>query len=216
METLRLTPDAALTLLAQRAEALLARPGRTVLGLAGGPGAGKSTLAERLVAALGPPAAYVPMDGFHLPHARLDALGLVADKGMPHTFDGAAYAACLMALKTAREPVPVPVYSRKIEDVVAAGLVIPATARLLVTEGNYLLLDTEPWRGVRPLLDLAVYLEVPRALARARLLRRHAAEGLFTEARNLAHVARVDLANFDLVAASRPRADLAIALVTET
>ena len=216
MEILSLTPDEALALLSQRAAALMGRPGRTVLGLAGGPGVGKSTLAKRLVAALGPVAAYVPMDGFHLPHARLDALGLVADKGMTHTFDGAGFAACLAALKAAREPVPVPAYSRRIEDVVADALTIPASARLLVTEGNYLLLDAAPWHQVRPLLDLAVYLEVPRALARARLLRRHAAEGLFTEARNLAHVARVDLANFDLVAASRPRADLAIALVTET
>ncbi len=216
METLRLTPDAALAVLARRAEALLARPGRAVLGIAGGPGAGKSTLAERLVAALGPVAAYVPMDGFHLPHAQLERMGLVADKGMPHTFDGAAFAACLAALRVAAAPMQVPGYSRKIEDVVENAIAVAAPARLLVTEGNYLLVETAPWDEVRPLLDLAVYLDVPRATAQARLLARHAAEGLFTEARNRAHVERVDLPNFDLVARSRSRADIAIAVIAES
>jgi len=216
MEKLRLTPDDALALLAQRAAVLLSRPGRAVLGLAGGPGVGNSPLAEQLVAALGPVAAYVPMDGFHLPHAQLERMGLAADKGMPHTFDGAAYAARLAALKTARGPMPVPAYSRQIEDVVDDAIAIPATARLLVTEGNYLLLHAAPWQRVRPLLDLAVHLDVPRDLARTRLLRRHAAAGLFTAARNLAHVERVDLANYDLVTGSRPRADIAISLIAET
>src|SRR5690242_19073508 len=89
---LSLTPEAALTYLRSEAETLLARSGRHVLGIAGGPGTGKYTLAEQLVDVLGPIAAYVPMDGFHMKHAKLEANGTAIDKGMPHTFEGAAFA----------------------------------------------------------------------------------------------------------------------------
>jgi pantothenate kinase len=193
---------------------MLARPGRRVLGIAGGPGVGKSTLALDLVKALGPAAAYVPMDGFHMKHAKLEALGTASDKGMPHTFEGAAFAEFLAALKAASGPMAGPGYSRKIEDVIENALVVPAEARLLVVEGNYLLLSMAPWWRVRPLLDRAVFIEVPREVVRARLLKRHGEEGLFTEERNRAHVERVDLANYDLVMRSAPRADVTIRLVT--
>src|SRR5690242_13471989 len=99
--SLTLTPEAALDHLRAEADALLARPGRQVLGIAGGPGVGKSTLAVRLVEMVGPSAAYVPMDGFHMKHAKLEALGTAADKGMPHTFEGAAFADFLAGLKAA-------------------------------------------------------------------------------------------------------------------
>lgn len=211
---MRLSPGAALDTLRGEADALLAQPGRNVLGIVGGPGAGKSTLAQELVAALVDVAAYVPMDGFHMKHSKLEALGTAGDKGMPHTFEGAAFADFLGALKDADGPVSGPGYSRRIEDVVDDAFVVPASARLLVTEGNYLLLATAPWWRVRPLLDRAVFLDVPREIVRARLLKRHAAEGLFTEARNREHVERVDLANYDLVQRSRSRADLVIEIVT--
>jgi len=196
------------------------RPGRSVLGLVGGPGVGKSMLAMRLVARLNAAtpglAAYVPMDGFHMKHAKLEALEAVADKGMPHTFESAAFAGFLAALKAATGPVNGPGYSRTIEDVVPDAFTVTAEARLLVAEGNYLLLASSPWWQVRPLLDLAVFIEVPRETVRARLMKRHAEEGLFTEERNRAHIERVDLPNYDLVMRSKPRADLAITLLTET
>lgn len=213
--TFELTPEDALALLHREAAALLARPERTVLGIAGGPGVGKSTIAQKLVAELGPVAAYIPMDGFHMKHAKLEQLGTAADKGMPHTFEGAAFADFLAALKTATGPMTGPGYSRKIEDVIDDALSVPATTRLLVAEGNYLLLATAPWWRVKPLLDLAAYLEIPTDKARARLLKRHAENGLFTEERNRAHVERVDLVNFDTVQRSRPRADIAIDLITD-
>jgi pantothenate kinase len=195
---------------------MLARPGRQVLGIAGGPGVGKSTLAVRLVEMLGPSAAYVPMDGFHMKHAKLEALGTAADKGMPHTFEGAAFADFLARLKAATGPMAGPGYSRKTEDVVEAAFTVPAEARLLVVEGNYLLLSAAPWWQLRPLLDRAVFLEVPRDVVRARLMKRHGEEGLFTEERNRAHVERVDLSNYDLVMRSAPQADVVIRLVTES
>ena len=212
---LSLTPEAALEHLRDEAGALLARPGRQVLGIAGGPGVGKSTMAMRLVEMVGPEAAYVPMDGFHMKHAKLEALGTAADKGMPHTFEGAAFAEFLGTLKAATGPMAGPGYSRKIEDVVEDAFLVPAEARLLVVEGNYLLLSTAPWWRVRPLLDRAVFLEVPREMVRARLMKRHAEEGLFTEERNRAHVERVDLSNYDLVMRSAPRADVVIRVVTD-
>ena len=210
----RLAPDDALALLRREAPALLAQPGRRVLGIAGGPGVGKSTLAQRLAAELGPIAAYVPMDGFHMKHSKLEALGTAADKGMPHTFEGAAFADFLAQLKAATGDMNGPGYSRKIEDVVDDAFTVPATTRLLVVEGNYLLLATAPWWQVKPLLDRAVFIEVPRETVRARLMARHAEEGLFTEERNRAHIERVDLVNYDTVMRSKPRADIAIEIVT--
>jgi pantothenate kinase len=214
-QSFSLTPEEALGHLGGEAENLLARPGRLVLGIAGGPGVGKSTLAQRLVAELGGASAYVPMDGFHMRHAKLEALGTVADKGMPHTFEATAFAEFLAALKRATGDMTGPGYSRKIEDVVDDAFTVSASTRLLVVEGNYLLLAMAPWWKVKPLLDRAMFVSVPRELVRMRLMKRHAEEGLFTEERNRAHVERVDLANYDLVMRSRPRADVVIDLITD-
>lgn len=213
-QVLSLTPDEALAFLLAQAHALPADR-RTVIGIAGGPGTGKSTIATELVQALGPVAAYVPMDGFHMVHSKLIELGTVADKGAPHTFEGEAFAAFISTLRTASGPVSGPGYSRAIEDVVQNAFIIAAESRILVAEGNYLLLQDPPWHGVRPQLDLAVFITVPREKVRARLTRRHAEHGLFSEERNRQHIERVDLANYDLVQRSRPRADIAIDLVTD-
>jgi len=155
------------------------------------------------------------MDGFHMRHAKLETLGTVKDKGAPHTFEGAAFAEFLAGVKAATGVVSGPGYSREIEDVVVDAFVVPAAVRVLVVEGNYLLLANAPWWQVRPLLDLAVFLDVPRDKVKARLMERHAEHGLFSAERNREHVERVDLANYDLVKRSRGRADLAIDLVTE-
>lgn len=220
-QTLSLTPQAALAFLLEHARDLARRlPGRIAIGLAGGPGVGKSTLAVELVEALNAQtpglAAYVPMDGFHMLHAKLEAMGTVADKGAPHTFEGAAFADFLERLKTATTNVGGPSYSRKIEDVVENAFTVPAAVRILVVEGNYLLLTEPPWDSIKSLLDSAIFIAVPRETVRARLLKRHAEEGLFSEERNREHIERVDLANYDLVARSWPRADIAIDLVTDS
>lgn len=219
-QELNLTPAQALTWLTERAAAVSAAHSRRVaIGLAGGPGVGKSTLAVQLVEALNATvpgsAAYVPMDGFHMLHAKLEGLGTVKDKGAPHTFEGGAFADFLAGLKTADGPVSGPGYSREIEDVVLDAFIVPAAVKVLVVEGNYLLLANAPWWRIKPILDLAVFIDLPRDKVRARLLKRHAEHGLFSEARNREHVERVDLANFDLVHRSRSRADAIIDLVTE-
>lgn len=217
-EVLALSPEEALAFLVERAEALLGEE-RAIIGIAGGPGVGKSTIATELVAGLNARtpgvAAYVPMDGFHMRHAKLVALGTDKDKGTPHTFEGEAFAQFLATLKAATTDVKGPGYSRAIEDVVDDQFTVPAGARLLVTEGNYLLVANSPWWQVRPLLDYAVFIDVPREKVRARLLKRHAEYGLFTEERNREHVERVDLANYDLVGRSKGRADVVLELITE-
>lgn len=215
-----LTPEAALQRMIDEAERLQARSERRViLGIAGGPGVGKSTLTTQLVDALNArtpgSAAYLPMDGFHMLHRKLEELGTAKEKGAPHTFEAGAFADFLATAKAATTTVRAPGYSRKIEDVVQDAYIIPAAARIVVVEGNYLLLASPPWQRVAPQLDFAIFVQVPRATVRERLLKRHGAEGLFSEERNRRHVDTVDLANYDLVAASRDRADLAIDIQTE-
>ena len=215
-----LTPKAAVPFLAERAIAIAEQAGRRVLiGIAGGPGTGKSTIAAEVVEALNAAnpgvAALVPMDGFHMRHNKLEGLGTVKDKGAPHTFEGVAFVAYLVSLKAATGPISGPSYSRQIEDVVDNAFVVPGTARILIVEGNYLLLANPPWDGVKPLLDLAVFIHLDREKVRTRLMKRHAEAGLFSEERNREHIARVDLANYDLIEMSAPRADLQIDIDSE-
>ena len=217
-----LTPEAAVALIAARAQAIAAaRPGRVLVGIAGGPGVGKSTVAVEAVEALNAQtpglAAYVPMDGFHMRQGKLEALGTAEDKGMPHTFEGTLFVDFLADLKGADRAVTGPSYSREIEDVLDDTITVEASTQILIVEGNYLLLADSPWYAVKPLLDLSVFIHVDRDKVFARLMKRHgeALGGGFTEARNLEHVNRVDLANFDLVEQSAGRADLRIDIVSE-
>jgi pantothenate kinase len=220
-ERLNLTPPQALSrLLPHILDMSSHAEGRRIaIGLAGGPGTGKSTLAAELVTMLNAThpgiAALVPMDGFHIKHAKLEAMGQVDFKGAPHTFEGAEFVTFLHHLKTAREPVSGPGYSRKIEDTVDNAFTVPAEVRILIVEGNYLLLTDGPWAAVKSALDYAVFIHVPRDLVKARLLRRHGEEGLFTEERNRAHIERNDLPNYDLVVQSQDRADVVIELDVE-
>lgn len=218
MQRLKLTPDAALAHLETIAAGLSGR--RVALGLAGGPGVGKSTLAAQLVTALNETspgrAALVPMDGFHMKHAKLEAMGETDFKGAPHTFEAGEFAAFLQRLKAATEPVSGPGYSRKIEDTVEDAFTVPAETQILVVEGNYLLLDSGEWAQVKPLLDFSAFVVVPRDMVRARLMKRHGEEGLFSEERNRAHIERNDLPNYDLILTTQDKADLVIDLeVTE-
>ncbi|MQX36551.1 nucleoside/nucleotide kinase family protein [Roseospira navarrensis] len=166
-----------------------AGPARVVVGLAGPPAAGKSTLAAALVARLnaapeGPaaPATLLPMDGFHLDNAVLRARGLLARKGAPQTFDADGL---LHLLRRARAPgggVVHPVFDRARDLAVAGAGVIDPAVRVVVVEGNYLLLDRPPWRDLRALMDLTVMLRADPDVLRARLLARWRGHGLAPEA----------------------------------
>jgi pantothenate kinase len=208
---------ASLSDLADRAESLLTRPGRVVLGIVGAPGAGKSTLTDLLLArlrdSLGQDAVgHLPMDGFHLADVQLDRLGRRDRKGAPDTFDVDGYVAALQRLHSAPESVLyVPGFERDLEQPIAAALAIPPSARLVITEGNYLLRSSGGWEDVRPLLAEVWFVEVDDDVRRERLVRRHEQFGKSpTEAR--AWVERSDDPNADLVIAGRTAADLVVRL----
>ena len=143
-------PEADLSALVARARRLLAQGRRRLLGLAGAPGVGKSTVAARLVAALAGAAVLVPMDGFHLAEAELHRLGRHARKGAPDTFDAAGYVALLRRLRhPAPETVYAPRFDRGLEEPIAGAIPVPPELPLVVTEGNYLLVPAALGRGAR-------------------------------------------------------------------
>ena len=156
--------EATLEELVEDARRLATGGARRILGLTGAPGAGKSALAEALVAALAPDALLVPMDGFHLAQAELVRLGRQDRKGAPDTFDAAGYVALLRRLREPAEAlVYAPQFRRELEEPIAGAIAVPRRAPLIVTEGNYLLLEDEPWGALSDLLD-EVWQDVPAAL----------------------------------------------------
>jgi pantothenate kinase len=197
-----------------RARSLVRDGHRALLGIAGSPGAGKTTLAEHLVAALNdggePWVAHVPMDGFHLADAELDRLGLRDRKGAPETFDAAGYAALLRRLRDDEpDTVYAPGFERDLEQPLAGAIPVPPAARLVVTEGNYLLLDTGAWARVRLHLDEVWFCDLDAEERLRRLVARHEEFGKGHE-EAVAWVHRSDEANAELVATTRERADLVV------
>ncbi|MFD9110261.1 nucleoside/nucleotide kinase family protein [Streptomyces bottropensis] len=195
--------------------AALSRPGRrALLGIAGSPGAGKTTLAERLTRALNgdgePWVAHVPMDGFHLADVELDRLGRRDRKGAPDTFDAAGYAALLERLRRDEDDVVyAPGFERTLEQPVAGAIPVPPSARLIVTEGNYLLLDEGPWARVRSRLDEVWFCDLDETERVRRLVARHEEFGK-GHAEAVAWVDGTDRRNAEAVAASRRHADLVV------
>lgn len=205
--------------LAARVSLLLgnAGQGRVLLGIAGSPGSGKTTLAAALVAQLtssGTPAVVLPMDGFHLANATLDRLQRRDRKGALDTFDGWGFTALIARVRTEVDhTVYAPGFERAVDEGVAGTWAIEPEHRVVVVEGNYLLVEQEPWASILDLLDEAWFCSTPDVVRFDRLVERHTAGGR-TAAAAAAWAEQVDGANATLIEATRARADLVVSGVS--
>lgn len=196
-----------------RARDLIAKGGRRMLGIVAPPGAGKSTLAEGLANALGEKAQVVPMDGFHLSNAALQKLGRLHRKGAADTFDSQGYIHLLERLRkqVQGETIYAPEYMRSLEEGIAGSIAIQISTPLIVTEGNYLLLEDGAWGRVRELLDEVWYLDIDDTLRESRLLARHMQFGKSHDDA-LAWIASTDAPNATQIAQTSARAHWRIRL----
>lgn len=189
---------------------------RVVVGIAGAPGAGKTFLvAEVLAAAASRPdlagrVAHVPMDGFHLTNAELERLGRRERKGAPDTFDAQAYAGVLAAVRDpGRQVVTAPSFDHAVGEPVPDDIVVPSEVDVVLTEGNYLLLDEGDWADLRSLLDEVWFCALDDGLRQQRLVERHVAAGReLDDAR--AWVENSDEANARRVVPTAPGADVVL------
>ena len=204
--------DCTLDELVERARSLAAGGTRCLLGITGAPGAGKSTAAQAIATALGDQAVLVGMDAFHLANEVLAGHGSRGRKGAPDTFDPWGYAHLLRRLKSNREPVVyAPVFDRGLEESIGCAVPVGREVPLVITEGNYLLLDAEGWREGREFIDHIWYLDTGNDERQRRLVRRHQAFGK-PPSEAEAWALGSDQRNAEIVEGTRARADLIINL----
>ncbi|MBE1297356.1 MAG: AAA family ATPase [Rhodobacteraceae bacterium] len=192
MPTQRLTKAQLLKLIAQKAKGNT----RVLVGIAGAPGSGKSTLAEELAAHLAG-AAVLPMDGFHLDNAELEQMGLLDRKGASETFDAKGFAELVRSLRS-EEEVFYPTFDRALDKTIPNDGHLSTAVRIVVLEGNYLLLDEPPWNELAAEFDITVGLEVSLDVLEKRLVRRWLDQGMSLE-RATARARENDMKNANLV-----------------
>ncbi len=196
-----MTRDDLASLIRKRAEGSQ----RFLVALAGPPGSGKSTLAVSLADAI-PASRVVPMDGFHYDNAVLIQRGLLPRKGAPDTFDAEGFIHLMRRLRSPGE-VAIPVFDRAADLSRAGADVVVPQDRILIVEGNYLLLDDPRWKGLAGLFDLTVYLDVEESELERRLVQRWLDHGLAPDAAR-ARALGNDIPNARLIAAQSRPADI--------
>ncbi|MER8980892.1 nucleoside triphosphate hydrolase [Mesorhizobium sp. M0491] len=185
---------------------------RFIVAIAGPPGSGKSTLSARLHELLPEGASeVVPMDGFHYDDAVLERRGLRTRKGAPETFDFAGFETLLKRIRAGEADIAIPVFDRSMELSRAAASIVATETKFILVEGNYLLLDEEPWSRLAPLFDFSIFVDVPRNELERRLMERWHGHGRSDEDAR-AWIASNDLPNIERVLARRRAADLVIGL----
>jgi pantothenate kinase len=189
-----------------------ARSSRYVVAIAGPPGSGKSTLAERLHEVLPEQSSVVvSMDGFHYDDAILNSRGLRPRKGAPETFDYAGFAALIKRIRAAEPEIAIPVFDRSMELSRAGAAIVGSDVKFVLVEGNYLLLDEQPWSALSGSFDYTIFLDVPRSELERRLMERWRAHGKSDDAAR-AWIASNDMPNVERVLARRRHPDLVLTL----
>lgn len=190
------------------------RGGRIIIGIAGSPGSGKSTLAHNLVSDINSganmPAVHVPMDGFHLSNSTLDRLGFRSSKGALHTFDGWGFIGLLHRVTNETgHVVYAPSFHREVDEGVAGDIAVEPSHTIIVVEGNYLLVDQEPWKKAKPLLTESWFCHTPDDERFSRLVERHTLFGKTPDAAR-EWVTNVDNRNAEVIENTRRFADVVV------
>jgi len=215
------TTETTFSELANRARALATEGARTVLGITGAPGAGKTTLAERLVREIGPEVAVlVSMDGYHLANTVLHDLNRHPRKGAWDTFDAHGYVKMIERIRAQRDHVSqgtegtiyAPHFRRDLEEPVGSAIAVRPETPLVITEGNYLLLDVEPWAQARRVIDHIWFLAPPESQRMDQLIRRHERFGRSAEEARERSLGS-DQRNAEIIMSTAARADLVVRLV---